>query len=47
MPFCAALADQNIARQNHLAAELLNAQPLRLRIAAVTAGALSLLMSHV
>src|SRR6266481_2322199 len=46
MPFRAALARQNIAGTDRFAAELLNAQPLAVRIASVARGTACLFMCH-
>src|SRR4029079_6059707 len=45
-PLCAALADQNVARDDALAAVFLDPPTLAVRIATVPGGALSLLVCH-
>jgi len=46
MPFGATLASQNVACKDGFPAKFLDASPLRVGIASVAAGTLSLLMSH-
>ena len=47
MPLGSTLANDDVACDDRLAAKLLNTQTLRIGIATVAAGTLSLLMSHV
>jgi hypothetical protein len=46
MKLVAELADQNVTGNHPLAAEFLDPAPLRIRIATVATGALSLFMCH-